>query len=200
MAAAASVAGGVSRWEAGSLVALYAVVLAVIWWRERQPPLVGEAAEIAERPDSSERAPGSNAVVLALLGIAIMASGGWLAVAGAERVVARLGIDDAAVGLTFVGLATVSELFALVWAAARRGIDELAVAGVLGSAIYNATATLGVAGLIAPIPSRGLSVAAWSAAALPIGLIAASRGGQLARPAGMTLLVAYAVFLGVVLL
>ena len=44
------------------------------------------------------------------------------AVACAERLTAALRLADSAVGLTFVTLATVAELFALIWAAARRGI------------------------------------------------------------------------------
>jgi len=43
-------------------------------------------------------------------------------VACAERLTAALRLADSAVGLTFVTLATVAELFALIWAAARRGI------------------------------------------------------------------------------
>lgn len=38
---------------------------------------------------------------------------------------------DSAVGLTLVAAANVAELFALIWAAARRSIDELVLAGVL---------------------------------------------------------------------
>lgn len=35
-------------------------------------------------------------------------------------------------------------------AAYPRGVEELALAGVLGSAVYNATATLGIAALVHP--------------------------------------------------
>lgn len=50
-------------------------------------------------------------------------------------------------------------------------MEELALAGVLGSAVYNATATLGIAALVHPIHARGLAGQAWLAAALPAALV-----------------------------
>jgi len=76
-------------------------------------------------------------------------------VGGAERVVAALSLADSAVGLTLLALATTAELFALAWAAMRRGVSEIAVAGVVGSVAYNATASLGVA-LVRPLATSGI--------------------------------------------
>ena len=101
--------------------------------------------------------------------------------------------SDTAVGLTVLGLATTAELFALVLAAARHGVEEVAVAAVVGSAAYNATATLGAAAVVAPLPQTAL-VAASLAAVLPLVVLALSRGGSLGRAAGGSLLVAYLVF------
>jgi cation:H+ antiporter len=168
------------------------VVLAVIWRAERRPPALGEAAELTSDRDSE--AGRSPALALVLAGIALMIAGGRLAVAGAEHLTAALHLADSAVGLTFVALATVAELFALIWAAARRGIDELALAGVLGSALYNATATLGAAAVITPVPATGLAAPAIAAAALPVALIALSPRRRLGRLAGVLLLAAYAVY------
>ncbi len=46
--------------------------------------------------------------------------------------VRALSLTDSAVGLTLLALATTAELFALAWAAMRRGVSEIAVAGVVG--------------------------------------------------------------------
>ena len=106
-----------------------------------------------------------------------------------------LGLTDSAVGLTFVALATTAELLALVWAAARRNVPELALAGVLGSAVYNATATLGVAALVRPLTGFHVSGAAWGAAALPLLLLLATwRRERISRPLGVLLLASYAAF------
>ena len=195
LVAALALYGGITRIEGAGLVAVYALFVALTWRLERRPPAIGEVAEM-ERPEhaSQSTSGGGRAVGLMVLGIAIMALGGWLAVIGAERVVVTLDLEDAAVGLTFVGLATTAELFALVWAAARRGIEELAVAGVLGAALYNATATLGAAALVHPVPAAGLLPAAWFAAITPLVLIVSSRGGHLARSLGWALLASYVVF------
>jgi len=197
-AAAMTLLGGrVDRAEGTLLIALYIGLLALVWWRERRPPAFGEAAELAE--DDAEGADRPWSLSLVVAGVAVMAVGGRLAVGGAEHVVAALGLADSTVGLTFVALATTAELLALVWAAARRGVEELAVAGVLGSALYKATATLGAAALARPLTTTGVSGPAWAAAALPLILVAASRRQRIGRAAGIGLLVGYGVFVAAIL-
>ena len=135
-------------------------------------------------------------MLLLLAGLVLMVVGGRLAVAGAERIVGSLGMAESVVGLTFVALATTAELFALVWAAARRGVEELAIAGLLGSVIYNATATLGVAALVRPLAISGMVGPAVLAAVVPVVLaVWASVTGRLGRVTGVLLLGCYAVYL-----
>jgi cation:H+ antiporter len=171
-AALALVGGHLGRIGGAVLLALYLLVVAVVWFRERRPPAFGEAAELEEEEIRSSGERDTGAALLVILGVAGMAVGGWLAVTGAERIVNSLGLNQSAVGLTFVALATTAELFALVWSSFRRGIEELALAGVLGSAVYNATATLGVAALVHPLNFTGIETQAWVAAALPAVLVA----------------------------
>ena len=156
----------VGRVEGGLLVAAYVVLVALVWWREREPPALGELAELAEDDDDDddedgekERAPGV-ALALSLVGVVLMLVGGDLAVRGAVRVVESLGRTDSAVGLTVLALATTAELFALVLAAVRHDVPEIAVAGVVGSAAYNATATLGAAALTRPLHAHHVLVPA----------------------------------------
>ena len=209
VAAAAGVAavlallgGGVGRLAGGLLVACYALIVGVIWRRERRPPMFGELAELSDDDDdddSHESSPRQRRAVLLLLGgLALMILGGPVAVAGAERIVGSLGMAESVVGLTFVALATTAELFALVWAAARRGVEELAIAGLLGSVIYNATATLGVAALVRPLAVSGMVGPAVLAAVVPVVLaVWASVTGRLGRFAGVLLLGCYAAYLTV---
>ena len=169
----------------------------MVWWREREPPALGELAELDddEHPDRSP----ARSLGLALVGLALMLAGGDLAVRGAERLVDSLGRSDSAVGLTVLALATTAELFALVLSAARHDVPEIAVAGVVGSAAYNATATLGAAALARPLVVDGvLGVGP----ARP-GPAAAAAGrhprGQLGRPAGACSSPCYAGFVVAVL-
>lgn len=182
--------GGVTRLEGVLLLLAYVALVAAVWRRERTPPVIGELAE-AQDADPSRRP--AVALALVAVGLVVMTAGGALAVEGATRLVTAVDRSDTAVGLTVLGLATTAELFALVLAAARHGVEEVAVAAVVGSAAYNATATLGAAAVVAPLPQTAL-VAASVAAVLPLAVLALSRGGSLGRSAGGSLLVAYLVF------
>jgi len=206
-AAASLLGGGVGRLGGALLVVTYMALVVLVWRRERRPPLFGEAAELAEEGESAEgnesaggRASrrGTRAVLLMAAGLVAMVAGGRLAVAGAERIAGSLGLAESVVGLTFVALATTLELFALIWAAARRGVEELALAGLLGSVIYNATATVGIAALVRPLAVTGIGGAAWLAAALPAALAGwAALAHRLGRVTGVLLLASYAGYLAV---
>ena len=186
--------GRVGRLEGGLLLLAYAGGVAVVWRRERTPPAIGELVD-ADRDDP----PSTRALVLVVAGLGLMTAGGAAAVEGATRLVERLGRTDEAVGLVVLGLATTAELFALVLAAARAGVDEVAVAAVVGSAAYNATTTLGAAAVVAPLTVEGLLVPAVAAAALPLVVVALGRSGHLGRSAGAGLAAAYALFVALVL-
>ena len=191
--------GRVSRVEGGLLVTAYVGLVALVWWREREPPALGELAELDDAEGDDEPRRPAAALLLALAGVALMVVGGDLAVRGAERVVASLGRTDSAVGLTVLALATTAELFALVLSAARHDVPEIAVAGVVGSAAYNATATLGAAALARPLVADDVLVPALLGLVLPLVLLLVTRGGQLGRLAGAGLTVTYLVYVVAVL-
>jgi cation:H+ antiporter len=198
--------GEVTRLEGAFLVLAYAGLVALVWWREKEPPALGELAELDDSDDADDadddpaRSP-AVALLLSLLGIGLMLGGGDLAVRGATDVVETLGRTDTAVGLTVLALATTAELFALVLAAVRHDVPEVAVAGVVGSAAYNATATLGAAALARPLAVEdGTLGPAALAAVLPLVVVAlAGPAGRLGRPAGALLLAGYAAYVVLVL-
>lgn len=189
--------GRVGRVEGGLLLSAYVGLVALVWWREREPPALGELAELDDDADP-DRAPAMS-LMLAVLGIGLMLAGGDLAVRGAERVVDSLGRSDSAVGLTVLALATTAELFALVLTAARHDVPEIAVAGVVGSAAYNATATLGAAALARPLVVDDVLPAAALGVALPVVLLLVTRAGRLGRAAGAVLTAGYLGYLVAVL-
>jgi cation:H+ antiporter len=199
LAALAAAGGIIGRWQGGLLLAAYLAGVALLWWRERRPPAIGDAAEAGDDAEDGESRPAALGLALAMGGVALMAAGGWLAVGGAERVVRALHLTDTAVGLTLLALATTAELFALAWAAMRRGVSEIAVAGVIGSVAYNATATLGVAALVRPLAAGGILAPAIAAAALPVALLAVTTGGRLNRQAGAVLVIGYGAWVTAVL-
>jgi cation:H+ antiporter len=199
LAALALLSGDVGRLEGALLLAAYAGMVGLVWWREREPPVLGELAELAEEQQPGRARAPAVALALALVGVAVMLAGGELAVRGAVRVVDSLGRSDSAVGLTVLALATTAELFALVLTAMRHDVPEVAVAGVVGSAAYNATATLGAAALVAPLAVDGVIGSALVAAALPVVVLALAPAGRLGRAAGLALLAGYASYVLLVL-
>lgn len=195
-----ALAGGhVGRVEGGLLLGAYVGLVALVWWREKAPPALGELAELGAGAEHEAGRSSAVALGLALAGVALMLAGGDLAVEGAVRVVASLGSTDSAVGLTILALATTAELFALVLTATRRAVPEIAVAGVVGSAAYNATATLGAAALAAPLAVDGVLAAAAAAAVLPLVVLVLAPGGRLGRLAGAGLVLGYLAYVVLVL-
>jgi cation:H+ antiporter len=197
LAVLAVLGGHVGRVEGALLVVAYAVLIAVIWRRERRPPAIGELAEMEEGGEK-DRAPGL-ALLLTVVGLVVMTAGGKAAVEGATRLVENLDQTDTAIGLTLLALATTAELFALVLAAARHDIGEVAVAGIVGSAAYNATATLGTAALVAPLRTGPVLGPAVTAALLPLLVLVLARDGALRRLGGVLLLAVYTAYVVLVL-
>jgi cation:H+ antiporter len=185
--------GRVGRVEGALLLLAYGAGVAAVWRLERTPPAIGELADLDD-----DDPPSARALVLVGAGLVLMTAGGAAAVDGATRLVQQLGRTDEAVGLVVLGLATTTELFALVLAAARAGVEEVAVAAVVGSSAYNATTTLGAAAAVAPLRVEGLLLPALAAAALPLAVPLLGRSGHLGRAAGAGLAAAYALFVALV--
>lgn len=184
--------GVLGRGEATVLVLGYVVGAAWVWRREQAPPAVGE---LAEAPVAGERGEeSSRALLWVLLGVLGMVTGGFLAVQGATGMVGTFGMTESVVGLTVLALATSAEMVALVFAAHRRGVAEIAVAGAAGSVAYNATVSLGLAAWVDPLVlGRGSPIfgVALVTVALSLVLLAGRRTGVLPRPLGALLVAGY---------
>ena len=207
--------GLASRAEGLLLLGAYVALVAVVWWREREPPAIGELAEVHREINSAAANPAAAnpaaanpaaanpatanpvsagagvALAKAVGGLVLMTAGGVAAVAGAVRVVAGSGVGDSVVGLTLLALATSAEMLALVVAARRHAVAEIAVAGAVGAAAYNATVSLGVAPLVRPFQVDGFVALAVLAAMLPLLVVLLARDGRLGRAGGALLLVVY---------
>lgn len=184
--------------EGAGLVVLFGLLVGGIWWFERDIPAIGELSELHDDDARPARSPAVG-LVLALAGVAAMGAGGWLAVVGAERLIDLAGVGGSVVGLTAVALATTAEFIALVPAAVRRGVPELAAAGIVGSVLYNATVTLGASALVGTLTDTGVGAAAAVAAILTavIAVLARLRG-RLGHPTAVGLLAGYVAYVAVV--
>jgi cation:H+ antiporter len=140
--------GNVTRIEGAVLVAGDVAFVAVIWRLERQPPALGETAELHEaRPDGGQ--PGRD-LLLVLIGLAALTVGSMALVEGV-RPLSGIESTQTRLGLVVVEFATAFELVVLAGSAGRRGMTDAVVAGVVGSYAYNVTMSLGAGAMIAPV-------------------------------------------------
>ena len=188
--------GLVSRVEGVALLLLYVGGVAWVWRREQQPPVVGEPAGVHDEKENEEP---SRALLLVLLGLLGMVLGGYLAVRGADGLVDVFDANESVIGLTVLALATSAEMVALVWAARRRGVAEIVVAGAVGAVAYNATVSIGLAAVVSPLAiGKGspILVIALGTAVLPLLLLVGRRRGRVPRALGVALIAAYVVAVG----
>jgi cation:H+ antiporter len=98
------------------------------------------------------------AVGLLLVGLALLAGGGEALVRAATTLADLAGVSPAVIGLTVVAIGTSLPELVVSLVAAHQGQPDLAIANVVGSNIFNITATLGLTALILPLPVHGQAV------------------------------------------
>lgn len=88
---------------------------------------------------------------LVVLGLTVLTVGADWLVRGASRIALALGISPLIVGLTVVAFGTSSPEMAVSVTSAYAGSNEIAVANVVGSNIFNVLFILGLSALAAPL-------------------------------------------------
>ena len=181
-----------SRLEGGVLFAGI-VVYTVLTVREARAETKGKAEQEygEDFPAGSMGLGKSVLLVVAGLGVLVVAS--QLFVGGAVVLAKSWGVTEAVIGLTVVAVGTSMPEFVTSLVAAVRGHGDVAIGNVVGSNIFNVLGILGIAALINPIDTSGLSrvdLATMVVAALAM-LPAARSGGVISRLEGAVLLFAY---------
>lgn len=202
IAAIVAWSGHVGRIQGAVLVVLYVAYVAVIWLRERRPPVLGEVAELSETEPAKPTRRVGRELALVLVGVATLAVGSIVLVE-AIRSISGVESTQTNLSLTLVGFATTLELVVLAWSTARRGITEAVVAAVVGSFAYNATMSLGAAALVRPLSIADADLlhgplVVMLAALVAVIAVAVPRA-RLEREAAAVLLAAYPVFVVYVL-
>ncbi|WP_298430011.1 calcium/sodium antiporter [uncultured Jannaschia sp.] len=132
-------------------------------------------------------------------GLVALLVGARALVSGAVTVAADLGVSEAVIGLTVVAIGTsMPELITSILAA-RRGQSALAFGNIVGSNIFNILGILGVTALVHPleVPSVIAGFDIWvMLGATTVLMVAALTVGRIARALGVALLIAYAAYLG----
>ena len=171
---------------------VYAVWVARREITAAEKSLVGEvvpdrAASLSQKPTRTL----ALGVIAALVGLVL---GAQALVGGAVSLARALGVSERVVGLTVVSVGTSLPELAVSMAAALRKQQEMAVANVVGSNIFNLLMILGAAGLARPllVDSRIVAVDLWVMMAFTVLLFPlVFRKGLLTRVRGACLLAAY---------
>ncbi|MEE4176586.1 MAG: calcium/sodium antiporter [Bacteroides sp.] len=132
------------------------------------------------------------------LGVAVLAGGSSLLVNGATGLARALGASEALIGLTIVAAGTSLPELATSLVAALKKHSDIAVGNVVGSNIFNILAILGVAGLIRPIETTGISnidlgvMIGFSLVLIPL----MRSGAKISRIEGFFLFAAFLAYMG----
>ena len=188
---------GLSRW-AGAIFLLGIIAFTCLSYRsgrklEMQKSKEEKAAEIQE--NAGKILPVGLSLVLVIGGLLALVGGGKLFVNSAVLIAQLMGISEAVIGLTIVAVGTSMPELATSVVAAIKGENDIAIANVVGSNIFNILAILGVAPLIAPIKSAGISmIDMYTMLGISILLIAFMKQRKINRWMGAIFLVIYTAY------
>ena len=143
------------------------------------------------------------AIGLIILGIALMAVGGDVALTGAVAIAQTIGMSERVIGLTVVALGTSLPELATSLQAARRGETAIAVANVIGSNLFNILCIVGVASIIIPMPVSASTLSYdyyWMMGFILVLLPLMIRGQVIRRGEGIFLLIALVVYITTLLI
>lgn len=95
------------------------------------------------------------AIVLLLVGFALLVKGADIFVDGSSGIARKLKIPSIVIGLTIVAMGTSAPEAAVSIIAGVRGSNDIAVGNVIGSNMFNLLGVLGIAALIKPVRVDG---------------------------------------------
>jgi cation:H+ antiporter len=148
----------------------------------------------AERAEPLSQKPTWSLVLGTLTALIGLILGAQALVRAAVSMARTLGVSERVVGLTLVSVGTTLPELAVSLAAALRKQQEMAVANIVGSNLFNLLMILGAAGLARPllIDRRIIAVDLWVMMAFTVMLFPlVYRRGSVTRSGGAGLLAAY---------
>lgn len=192
----------ISRLDAGALLGVFALYNLLLFLETARRPRLPSSV-IPHSGGWFER----HAKTSVLLGIVGVFLGANRAIAGAEGIAERLGMDPLVIGLTVVAVGTsLPELFAGV-SGALKGHRDISLGNVVGSNIFNVLAVVGIFCLVRPLggseDAEGCAdirstldfhfpaVIGFTLAAILLPVLGGGRGGRLK---GALLLIGYVVY------
>jgi cation:H+ antiporter len=148
--------GTVDRLEGGFLLAGMIAFISFVVGVGRREASTAEQQDYAAVATASFGRVGTAALGLnllaILLGVGLLAAGSTALVSGATGLARGLGVSDTVIGLTIVAAGTSTPELVTSLMAVRRGQDDIAVANVVGSNIFNVLGIVGATALVRSVP------------------------------------------------
>lgn len=182
--------GFLPRWLAGGLLAVFVIYMAQLF---RSDPGALES-DVAVPSLTLPKA-----AIFVAVGIGFLVLGAEFLIRGASNIASLLGVPEAIIGITIVGVGTSAPELSASLVASFRKENAIAFGNIIGSNIFNVFAVLGITGLAFPIDQlSGFSL--WDgyilcAATLAMFAFAATRT-RISRFEGALLVMAYLGYLG----
>lgn len=198
--------GWINRLDALLLLAIYVAFTAYMVRLVRSQVTAAEAQElrdeVAELTIDSARPRLALALGLVVLGVALLVGGAQATVSGAVQLALLLNISERVIGLTIVSAGTgLPEVVASVVSAVR-GRSDIAIGNAIGSNLFNVSGTLGLCGLLSPLPVSAAVVNSdmwWMLGVTALLLPIFVTGPRVSRLEGGLLLAVYVLYLGLLL-
>jgi cation:H+ antiporter len=147
--------GLLSRRDAGILIALFAVYLALMIWLARRDPVIDTGEEAFDREllasDDPTRSPALPSIGYVVAGLVALVAGARLLVDSSIIFARAAGVSELVIGLTVVAAGTSLPELATSTIAALRRESDIALGNVIGSNIFNLLAILGFSAAIRPL-------------------------------------------------
>lgn len=139
--------------------------------------------------------------VLLLVGFALLVWGADMFVDGSSSIAGILKVPSVIIGLTIVAMGTSAPEAAVSITAGLSGNADISLGNVVGSNIFNILAVVGICAMIFPAesPKDILKRDLWWNVAASIGLLLLILDGKLSRLDGIILLVAFVVYIGIMI-
>lgn len=191
--------GWLDRLEGAFFLASMAGFVGYAVWVAREEISAAEQRAIGDTvPEQAERLsrwPVWRLLLALLLALGGLVLGARTLVAGAVGLAQAMGLSERVVGLTIVAIGTSLPELVVSLVAALKKQQEMAVANIVGSNVFNLLMILGFTGLVRPlgIDPRTVSVDLWVLMGMTVLLLPlVARQRKLSRRGGACLLAAYA--------
>jgi len=195
---ALSLDNGISQWEGGLLIAGLIAFTAYVYKSAKKQR---NNSNLENTDESIRKSNFGRAIGLLALGVGLLWAGAILTIDNAVVIAESFGITERIIGLTIIAIGTsLPELITSV-IAIRKGHHDIGIGNIIGSNIYNVLMIIGVAGAIGGIvvvPEVFIDYAVMIG--FSVVLLIVMKTGLITRPMGIGLAVAFAAYLGWLLL